>query len=99
MLGIIFCGTIVVLYVMPLTRKPSKINSEIFKAFRKIETYCWDYIKEDNVILNEYERCKKVIECQKQAMLGSQDGSYLAVDYYRDLERLGFKLPPLYQEK
>ena len=38
------------------------------------------------------------MEHRKSAMYGSQDSTYLADDYYRDLERLGFKLPPLYEE-
>ena len=85
---------LIAFYIIPLIRKTSRINPDIFPIFRQIENYCTNYIFLDTVNPQEYERCKKVINLKKQAI--NSYGDYLADDYYKNLKRLNFDLPPLF---
>ena len=94
-IGVIFWGTIIALYIVPFFKKHPKTNPEVFIAFRKIESYCGDYVSRSNVDPREYEKCKKAIALKKGAV---NSEFYPADEYYKVLERLGFNLPPLYNE-
>ena len=86
---------LVVLYVVPLLKKQPEANPEIYPAFRKIENYAHNYILGDTVTPQEYERCKKAVDLHKQAI---NSDFYSAGEYYENLKRLGFELPPFYKK-
>ena len=94
--GILLLGATVALYMMPIFSKKPKVNPDIFPIFRKIEKHCFNYIQQDSVDPQEYERCKKVVDLHRQA---SNSEFYYAEEYYKNLERLGFKMPSLYRDE
>lgn len=87
---------VLVLFFLPLFRKHPKVNPEIFPVFRQIEKRCLNYALRENVNLYEYERCQKVNNLHQQAI---KSEFYEAEEYYKNLSRLGFNLPPLYKEQ
>jgi len=93
--AIIFWGIIIGLYIHPFLIKRPEVNPEVFPVFRQIEDYCMDYVLSDNVDPLIYERCKEVVELKGRAV---NSEFYPADEYYKDLNRLGFELPPLYIE-
>lgn len=71
-------------------REAELINPEIYPAFAKIELKAMLYVERNLVNIEEYERCKAVVDQMAPHSVDMSDE-----EYYKFLTRLGFKLPPL----
>lgn len=79
-------------------REAALINPEIYPAFARIELKAMLYVERKLVDIEEYERCKAVVD-QMDQVAKHPDSGMSVEEYYKFLTRLGFHLPPLKLKK
>lgn len=85
------CAGIFVVYVWIGRREVSLINPEIYPAFKRIELEAMLYTKRKLVNVEEYKRCKAVVD----GMIRRYRDEASVEECYKFLSSLGFPLPPL----
>jgi len=89
LLILVACG--ITLHVLKERRENALINPGIYPAFRRIEIYALVYVNQKTVNIDEYNRCKAVVDHMRKYPPHVGES---AEEYYVFLNRLGFKLPP-----
>lgn len=79
-------------------REVALINPEIYPAFARIRLKAMLYVDRKLVNIEEYERCKSVVD-QRASLAEYPDSDMSAEEYYKFLTCLGFQLPPLKLDK
>lgn len=86
---ILFVSFAFTLWILKERRDNLLINPDIYPAFRKIEIHALIYTNQKLVNIDEYERCRVVLDHMRYPYSSETDE-----EYYTYLSRLGFNLPP-----